>query len=207
MGDRFRWSGRSYRPARLEIFQRRKRSCRGGVSGIRDRRRRNAVRDCGAPCRERSSVRRGHGLVVCCPSAYECAQGIRCLGSCGRHYCCNSLRDYRGKNFLGRTGVAGVLAPAPLRLPLSCPYVRRLDLETAACGLNGRRPSGCRTRLRPSGPGEKFSPASMPSVSAQLIADAPDGRASAVASQVRTSWRGKNLEATRKNGSRSRQPD
>ena len=48
---------------------------------------------------KRSFICRGHGPMVCRPSAHECSQGIRQLGSSGRHHWCNSLCDYGGKNF------------------------------------------------------------------------------------------------------------
>ena len=48
----------------------------------------------------------------------------------------NSFRDYLGKNILGSTGFANLLSAALFRLPLPCPYVHRLDLDTAEISLS-----------------------------------------------------------------------
>ena len=96
--------------------------------------------------RKPSFVCRRHGLVVCRPSAHKCSQGICRLGSRGGAYRFSSFRDYFGKNILGRTGFADLLSAALFRLPLPCPDVHRLDLDTAEISL--RRSDWKRRGLR-----------------------------------------------------------
>ena len=86
------------------------------------------------PRRKRSFVCRGHGIMVCRPSAPECSQGIRRLGAPGRHDWCNSFCDH-GKNLWEGTGAAHLLAAALLRLSLPRAGIRRLDLDVAESRL------------------------------------------------------------------------
>jgi hypothetical protein len=78
---------------------------------------------------------RGLGLMVRSASTHHnCSQRIRRLDSCCRHGWRNSLCDYVGQDFLGRTGSANHLPVALFRVPLPGPHVRRLDLDAAEEG-------------------------------------------------------------------------
>ena len=64
----------------------------------------------------------------------KCSQRIRQLDSSSGHCWCNSLCDYGGQDFLGRTGSANRLSAALFRIPLPCPHVCRLDLDAVEEG-------------------------------------------------------------------------